>query len=191
MFDLTDLKHIEQVACFYDNKINTTEFAERVFELAEMYGNPVMLVERNGVGIEVCQRLYYDKNYPRFITYGASKTAKGFKPGITSSQNTKSPAVLNMKYHLIDENRVFIRDKRFVNELRDFERKPNGGWGAKSGKMYHDDYVMSVTWALYSLHRDVCKQCFIVKEEDLKGKPVALLNKFEYNIDETQFGKNL
>lgn len=191
VFDMTDLMHIEQVACFYDNQISTTDFAEKVHELAEMYGKPVLLVERNGVGTEVCSRLYTDYAYPRFITHGASKNAKGFKPGITSSQNTKSPAVLNMKYHLIEMNRVYMRDKRFVAELRDFERKPNGGWGAKNGKNYHDDYVMSVVWALYCLHRDVCKQCFYVKEFDLKGKPLVIQNKFEYNINETDFSARL
>lgn len=114
-----------------------------------------MAVERNGIGNDVCQRLYYDKKYPRFVTHGASATTKNPRPGITSHQNVKSPAVLNMKYWLIDNLRVRIKDVRFLNELRDFERKPNGGWGAKNGANYHDDYIMSVVWCLYMLHRDV------------------------------------
>lgn len=182
VFDMTDLSKIEQVACYYTKDINTTDFTERVYDLADMYGQPCMAVERNGIGSEVCTRLFYDKNYPRFITYGASAAAKTFRPGITSQQNTKSPAVLNMKYWLIDNPNVYIRDIRFLRELRDFERKPNGGWGAKNGPNYHDDYVMSVVWCLYMLHRDIINQCFIVKGEDNKGKPLAVENKFSYHL---------
>lgn len=186
VFDFTDLNQIKQVACYYSKDLNTTDFTERVYDLAEMYGLPCMAVERNGIGSEVCQRLFYDKNYPRFVTHGASATAKNFRPGITSQQNTKSPAVLNMKYWMIDNHNVHIKDKRFLAELRDFERKPNGGWGAKSGQNYHDDYVMSVVWTLYMLHRDVISQCFIVKGEDNKGKPLSVENKYQYHLKNGQ-----
>lgn len=174
VFDFTDLDNIEQVACWYANDVDTTTFGENVFEIGNMYGCPVMAVERNGVGTGVCQHLFYDRNYPRLLTHGASASAKNFRPGVTSSQNTKSPAVVNMKYWLIDNQKVLIRDKRFVDELRNFERKPNGGWGAKNGEGYHDDYIMSVVWCLYTLHRDVIQKCFIVQEKNVSGHPVKV-----------------
>lgn len=133
IMDFTDLMHIEQVATYYTQHMNTTEFAEQVYELAEMYGFPVLALERNGCGTDTCMRLYYDRSYPRFVSYGSANSSSAFKPGINSSQNTKGPAITNMKYHLIDNARVFLHDQKFLDELRDFERKDNGTWGAKTG----------------------------------------------------------
>lgn len=77
-----------------------------------------------------------------------------------------------MKYLLIDNARVFLHDQRFLDELRDFERKNNGTWAAKTGA--HDDTVMCMVWSLYPLHRNLVDTYFIVQQKDAKGSPIKI-----------------
>lgn len=188
VFDMTDMKHIEQVACYYSNTVDTITFADRVHMVAEMYGKPVLSVERNGPGTDVCSRLYFDKNYPNFVTIGMSENSKEFRPGIQNNQNTKGPAVTNLKYWIQDSPyKIKIRDFRFEEELRFFERTNNGVWRAQKG--HHDDVIMATVWALFVLHRSQIEQLFIVDQKDSYGVPKRIFNKFTYDIKGT--GKEL
>lgn len=47
VFDFTDLTNIEQVACYANPNIIQIDFEEVIAEVAEMYGNPVLAIERN------------------------------------------------------------------------------------------------------------------------------------------------
>lgn len=182
VFDLTDLSDIHQVAMWWDNMIDTTSFAEKVYEVAYMYGLPVLGVERNGCGTDTCNRLFYDKHYPRFVNYGmhASAHQSNFRPGIISNVNTKTPAINNMKYWVCDKWKAHVHDRRFLEEMRHFERNNNNKWGAANG--FHDDIVMSVTWALNVLHRNVINDHFIVDKVSGDGKPINIFNKFRYTL---------
>ena len=127
VLDITDLNQIEQVACYANNRIDPTAFTEIVEQIATMYGRPVMAVERNGCGGQVCDRLYIDKAYPHFVCFGNDANKKS-RAGINSSQNTRGPAITNMKYWLSDKRQVIIHDKAFLDSLYHFVRKPNGRW---------------------------------------------------------------
>lgn len=189
VFDMTDLSKIEQVATYANSKINTTDFTERVLEIAKLYGNPVLSVERNGPGTDVCQRIYVDHRYLNFVCHGTnSKEIERQRPGIICSNNTKYPGIINMKYWLCDTFKVIIKDREFLDELRHFERKPNNKWGAEYG--YHDDLVMSTVWALNVLHRKLVNKYFIVESFDEKGNPQVIRNKFTYNLEDSAY-KNL
>lgn len=182
VFDMTDLRHIEQVACYYSNTIDTITFSDRVDMVASMYGRPVLAVERNGPGVDVCNRLYNDRRYPNMVSVGNNENSKVFRPGIQNNQNTRGPAVTNLKYWIQDSpNKIKIRDKRFVEELRFFERSNTGVWRAQKGK--HDDVIMATVWALYVLHRDLIEQLFIVDQKDNYGLAKRIFNRFEYNIN--------
>lgn len=185
VLDFTDLTHIEQVACFYDNKVSTTDFVPVVLKVAEMYGNPVMAVERNGCGTEVAQKLYFDNNYPHFVNYGATQgKGKITRAGIQSTNahggGTKNNAVLNMKHWLADNMNVIVHDERFIKELQNFTYKGNS-WSATANN--HDDYVMSIVWALFLLHRDVVETQYVVDSRDADGNLVKISNMFEYSLD--------
>lgn len=187
VFDFTDLSDIHQVAMWHDNLIDSTSFASKVKEVAEMYGNPVLSVERNSIGADVANRLYYDFNYPRMVTYGGSKSknANGkFRPGVVCSQSTKAPAITNMRQYVCNTFKAHIHDKRFLEELKRFERKKNSTWGAQNG--YHDDIIMSVVWALNVLHRNIIKDYFIVDSVDANGDPLKITNKFRYTVKNPQ-----
>ena len=189
VFDMTDLSKIEQVATYANSKINTTDFTEKVLEIAKLYGNPVLSVERNGPGTDVCQRIYVDHRYLNFVCHGTnSKEIERQRPGIICSNNTKYPGIINMKYWLCDTFKVIIKDREFLDELRHFERKPNNKWGAEYG--YHDDLVMSAVWALNVLHRKLVNKYFFVESFDEKGNPQVIRNKFTYNLEDSAY-KNL
>lgn len=180
VLDITDLTKIEQVACYQNDRIDPTAFTEIVEQIAIMYGKPVMAVQRNGCGGQVCDRLYIDKSYPHFVCHGNDKN-KSSRAGINSSQNTRSPAITNMKYWLSDKKQVIIHDQAFMQELFHFVRKPNGRWAAQTN--WHDDLVMSLTWALYPLHRDLVKTYFQVLGQEQNGKPQRVKNTFRYILD--------
>lgn len=183
VFDLTDLQNIEQVAMFWDNTINTIDYLEVVRYIAKLYGEPILSIERNGCGVDICNRMYYDFSYPRMVNYGVNTTtSKNFRPGIICTQNTKAPAINNMKYWVVDKGRVMIRDKRFVEELKHFERNNhNNKWSAVNG--YHDDIIMSVSWALFVLHRNLVETYYIVNGWNSLKEPIQIMNTFRYTLD--------
>ena len=141
-----------------------------------------MAVERNGCGTDVCNRIFYDCNYPHFVSYGTAgaSTPHNFRPGIICNNNTKSPAVVHMKYYLCDSWKLKIHDRRFAEELKKFNRTKNNKWQAEIG--YHDDIVMSVVWALYPLHRNLINDYFVVDSVNKQGMPVKIFNKFTYEL---------
>lgn len=49
IFDITNLDNIEQVAMYYSNLIDLIDFTGIVRDIAKMYGNPVLSVERNNI----------------------------------------------------------------------------------------------------------------------------------------------
>lgn len=182
VFDVTDLSNIEQVAMYYSNIIDPTDFATVILEIAKMYGNPVMSVERNGIGVDLCNKLYYDHHYPHFVNYGVAKSSsKNFRPGIISTNNVKAPAVVNMKTWLCNNWAVKIHDRRFMDELRHFQKKSNNVWQAE--RKYHDDIIMATVWALNVLHRNLVEDYFIVEEWTAQKLPIKVYNKFTYDID--------
>lgn len=190
IFDITDLSHIDQVAMYYSNLVDPADFITVVLEIAKMYGNPVMSVERNGVGMDICNKLYYDCNYPHFVNYGVSKSSsKNFRPGIISSNNIKAPAVVNMKTWLCNSWAVKIHDRRFMEELRHFQKQSNNVW--KAEKRYHDDVIMATVWALNVLHRSLVEDHFIVEEWTSQKMPVRVFNRFTYELDPAFKSENM
>lgn len=180
VLDLTDLEKIEQVACYTNNRIDPTTFTDVIETVAQMYGNPVMAVERNGCGMGVCDRLYIDKSYPHFVCYG-NDTKKKARAGINSSQNSRGPAITNMKYWLSDKQFVIIHDKALLDELHHFVRKANGKWEAEG--TWHDDLIMALTWALFPLHRNLVQEYFSVMGEVDGGRPKRIENRFRYVLN--------
>lgn len=190
VFDITELNNIEQVAMYYSNLVDPSDFGTVILEVAKMYGNPVMSVERNGIGVDLCNKLYYDHNYPHFVNYGVAKSSsKNFRPGIISTNNVKAPAVVNMKTWLCNNWAVKIHDRRFMEELGHFQKKGNNVWQAE--RKYHDDIVMATVWALNVLHRSLVEECFIVEEWTAQKLPVKVYNKFTYEIDKNFKSENM
>jgi Terminase large subunit, T4likevirus-type, N-terminal/Terminase RNaseH-like domain len=190
IFDITDPLKIVQVARYSCNTIDTTAWATKVYEIAKQWYKPILLVERNGPGSGVCDRLFNDLNYPRFINEaGAARVYKHSRinvaPGITSGMGLKNKAINNMKYFVHDDLKVRINDQKTINELKVFQYIKNGStqkWGALRG--YHDDHVMAMVWALYILHSDIINQWLEVKKTASNGKPIRIIRRWEFNPKE-------
>lgn len=187
VFDVTNLEKVEQCACYHSNTINTVDFLKKILEVAGMYGNPVLSVERNSCGVDICNRLALDYSYPHLVNHGSGKSASSanFRWGVINSTITRFSAIMNMKHWLSDSGKVIIYDERFVAELRNFEvNKTTNKWAAAPG--FHDDIIMSTCWALNVLHKDLVEKQFIVEKwrDDNRAIPARIINKFRYHIDE-------
>lgn len=175
IFDITDLREIEQVAVYHNNKISPYEFAEVLYEILEQWGLPPALVERNSAGVGVVERLYYDYKYPRLVAWGADKAnanGNAGQMGVRANQNSKYKAIVNQRYWINDLRCVIFRDVETLEEFKTFERQKNGTWKAASG--CHDDRVMSTLWALMILFNDITEEYYEIEEVDDHGKPAKI-----------------
>lgn len=188
IFDITDLSEIVQVARYSTNRMDTTSWASKVYEIAKQWYSPIVLIERNGPGTTPCDKFFNEWNYPRFLNYGTSvsgslRTDRRFQPGIISQLYLKGIAVGNMKYYIHDKRCVKLYDKETITELRTFARRktPSGNykWCAQSG--FHDDHVMAMAWALFILHERVINTWLIVKEKNTDGTPLKIDRRWTFN----------
>ncbi len=182
IFDITDLREIEQVATYHNNKISPYEFAEVLYEILEQWGLPPALVERNSAGVGVVERLYYDYKYPRLVAWGADKAnanGNAGQMGVRANQNSKYKAIVNQRYWIADLRSVVFRDVETLEEFKNFERQKNGTWKAASG--CHDDRVMSTLWALMILFNDITEQYYEINELDDHGKPKKI-TEIDYDL---------
>jgi hypothetical protein len=182
IFDYTDLTEIKQVACYHNNEIAPYNFVEKVHEILQNWGMPLVCVERNNSGAQVVDGLKNVHNYEKIVSWGASKAKrKSIQNGIISHTNTKHIGVTNMRHWVTNVRAVSIRDIHLINELKTFTKGKNGKWQAKSG--FYDDRVAGLMWNLIILIDDVIEQYFTVVERDEANKPL-LLEEHDYGIKE-------
>lgn len=173
IFDITDLKNIEQVAEYASNEISPYNFCSKVKEVLSNWGNPLALIERNNQGAQIIDRLYNDENYSNIVSYGASKAnRRKAQLGMISHTNTKYAAITNIRYWMNDLDSIRLHSKEALGEFKHFIRKPNKSWAAEPG--FHDDRVMAIAWAMMILHNDIVETYFEVKERDSNGKPLVI-----------------
>ena len=182
VFDYKDLTNIKQVATYSSNSISPTNFTEKVYEILQHWGNPLVCVERNNCGAQVVDNLRKNHQYENIVSWGASKAGrKNNQLGVIAHTNTKSRGVTNMRYWLNDLESVEIRDIRLVKELKDFIRYPNGTWAAKRGASFHDDMVMALIWNLIILEDEIVEKYFDVTQLDKNKKPLQI-KQIDYGI---------
>ena len=78
-----------------------------------------------------------------------------------------------MRYWVHELKCISFKSKETIDELRAFERKPNGTWSAKPG--YNDDRVMSLIWALMILDSSLVQRYYDIIELDDNGKPKSIM----------------
>ena len=133
---------LEQVAVFNDSQTQYETFCQIAVELAARYNNPPMMVENNGVGTAVVNRLFYDLEYPEMVHL----SKKGI--GCPSSKQTKLEMCLMFK-HYFEQGMIKVNDAQTIRQLTTFEEvQPNI---FKAAGTAHDDLVMSLMWGLYYL----------------------------------------
>jgi hypothetical protein len=180
VLDITDLQCIEQVAEYAANDVSPYNFITKVKEVLSHYGNPLALIERNGPGAQIIDKLVNEEHYENIVSYGAGKANRAREQlGMISHTNTKYQAITNMRYWMNDLDSMRIYSKDCLNEFKHFVRKPNKSWSAAPG--HHDDRVMSIAWALMLLHNDIVLKYFEVVESDMNGKP-RVIKPLEYGL---------
>lgn len=182
VFDYKDLTNIKQVATYCNNTISPYNFTEKVYEILQHWGNPLVCIERNNCGAQVVDNLSRNYNYENIVSWGASTAgrAKG-QLGIIAHTNTKQKGVTNMRYWVNELESVEIRDINLIKELRDFIRYPNGTWAAKRGAGNHDDRVMSMIWNLIILEDEIVQRYFEIVQLDKNNKPLQI-KQFDFGI---------
>jgi hypothetical protein len=172
ILDITDLRDIRQVAEYHNNQISPAEFSNKLYEILLNWGSPLVLIERNNQGGQVCDRLVFDFAYEKVVSWGAKKAHKNQQNGVISHTNTKYAAVLNQRYFINEMRVITFRSINTLNEFKTFVRYPNGSWKAKGGE--HDDRVMAFSWALMILFNEITEMYFEIDELDDYGKPLKI-----------------
>ena len=174
VLDITNLTDIKQVAEYSSNTINPFEFTTKVYEICHHWGAPPLMIERNNCGAQVVDLLYQNHRYPNIVSYSPRTGKVKFdRLGVYAHTNTKYKGVTNMRYWVHELKCIQFRSKELVEELRAFQRNPNGTWSAKPG--YDDDRVMSLIWALMILDNDLIQRYYEVIELDDNGKPKNII----------------
>jgi len=173
IFDITDPRHIKQVAVYHNRQIPPLEFTNKLHTILKNWGSPLALIERNNCGAQVVDRLAFDIGYEKVVSYGA-KIAGRNRPqmGMIAHTNTKQKGVSNMRHFVNDMKVVEFRDIETLKEIKEFVRYPNGTWKAKGG--FHDDRVMAAMYALFILDKEITERYLEILEVDDYGKPCSV-----------------
>jgi hypothetical protein len=168
ILDITDLSNIKQVGQYYTRVLNPYNFTQKLYEILNHWGRPVVSIERNNCGGQVVDGLRNNFNYENIVTWGAKAIEN--KPfdrlGILSHTNTKYRGIMNMRYWLNELRVVQLLDTKTLQELVDFVRKPNNTWSGRTPSTL-DDRVMALVWALIVLENDLCPKYFeVIKYND-------------------------
>ncbi len=191
IFDITDLTDIEQVAIYHNNKLDPHSFAAKVFMIANQWGRPPLLIERNNCGGQVIDALIHNYQYTNLVDYIPDKK-KIFdtRRGIYSHVNSRYKGIMNMRYWINTLRSVKINDIATIQELETFVRHPNGTWRKKQGEANFDDRVLAMVWGLFVLETDIAEKYLEIASFDEKGKPskvlsLELASKEHFKLDKT------
>jgi len=190
VLDITDLKNIEQVAVLCHSTLDPYHFANKLFALANTWGTPPLMIERNNCGGQVIDALYYNLSYTRIVSYsrlsntGSMMSTKSL--GIFSHNNLRLNAISNLRYWLNSLHAVRINDIDTIKEFETFVKQSNGVYRKRNDRFF-DDRIMSLVWGLYALNTDICQQLFSVDEYDNQGLPSLISTNNDYDIDLNTF----
>jgi len=151
-----DIETMEQIAEYY-GKIPVEEFAKLLCDLGHKYGNAMLVVENNSIGLACLEHIRlagYENVY--YSRKGDSKPGEAVNTvwgasspdlimGFTMSPKSR-PQVVSKFAEYIRNQSMVMRSKRFIEELRTFIWN-NGRPEAMRG--YNDDLIMSCAIAAW------------------------------------------
>jgi hypothetical protein len=191
ILDLTDLTNIKQAGIYHNNKIDPFSFASKILSIAQQWGNPYLLIERNNCGGQVIDALHRVHHYENLVTYlPDNQVVDENRMGIYSHTSLKYKSVMNMRYWVNTLKVMNIYDIGTVQELETFIQYPNGTWKKKQGSSFTDDRVMSLIWALFILDPILTEQFFNIELYDEQGKPmkISYIDPNNFKIDKNAGG---
>jgi hypothetical protein len=148
IFDVTDFATTgayEQVAMFRRNDMVLFDFIDKIWQIAKMFNNPMIVIENNTTGDVICKVLYNDKEYENlYFDYEKAEH------GVNANMKTK-PMALNFFKDDVQSGRMHIHSKDMLTELTYYEEVTPGIFKARPGGNLHDDTVSSAYWVSYAL----------------------------------------
>ena len=148
VFHVIKLETMEIVA-EYQGKPNLEQFASVLDSTGREYGNCLLVVENNSLGISILEKLI-DRDYPNlyysvkgtheYIEKLQAESMKNTVPGFTTSSKTR-PLIVAKLEEFIRNKLINIYSSRAINEFKTFIWHNNR---AQAMRSYHDDLVMAL-----------------------------------------------
>lgn len=158
----------------YQGKPSLDLYSQILFDAGKEYGDCLLVVENNGIGISVLEKLK-DLSYPNlyYSIKGTHEFVESYKgayddravPGFTTSTKTR-PLIVAKLEEFIRNKLITIQSTRLFHELKTFiwhNGKP------QAMRSYHDDLVMAL--AIGCWVRDTALQ---VNETELEYKKAMI-----------------
>jgi len=154
------------VAQWYGH-IDMDMLAWKAAQISAYYSNALLVIESNTLetkdrdrDVDGDQSLFilnqikdaYRNLYARKRSEAEVREGAPARYGFHTNVSTK-PMVISMLIKAVRERLYTERDERALNEMRCYERKQNGSFGAKAGT--HDDLLMTRAIALFVCYNDM------------------------------------
>ncbi|ADL07762.1 hypothetical protein [Thermosediminibacter oceani] len=146
----------EQVAVFYRNDIPVYKFAEIVNDLGHFYNYAYLVVERNGYGLPLLQKLREDYQYMNLYKQRIFNEAgrKKHQLGFATTTANKQLIVQRFKEQF-ETGMILINDRETLEEMQIYQENEKGSLGNKRGEGKHDDLVMACCFAVEGLSKGI------------------------------------
>ena len=146
-FHVIQLEDLIQVG-EYVGKPNPDDFADILYNVANEYGNPMLVIENNNIGYAVLKKLL-DKGYSnlyhcakgdhRYVDPVTALWQTNVLPGFTTSSKTRPLIVAKME-EFMRNKLIKINSNRLLSEMKTFVWH---GGRPQAMRSYNDDLVMS------------------------------------------------
>ncbi len=185
IWDVTDTSNITQCAEFSQTKISTIEFAYVIRKICELYCDPYLIMEQNGIGQAVLEQLNVTYEYPALVRLGKDGTY-----GVRSHVSVKTKACLWLRDMMTTEGFGWtIFSRRTVEEMSTFVKKDtvqHTVYAALTNS--HDDHIMTLIWAAWMLNEEHIDRYFVVADTFVssldKILPKNIQPQYEYSQNE-------
>lgn len=154
----------KQVAIL-EHQFDEDMYANQMYCLGWAYNKAIMNVETNfsTYPIKELEKMEYPNLWYREVEDSISKR-KQKSYGFKTTKVTK-PIIIGNLVKIARENPELINDKRTIQQMLTYVKNEKGGYEAESG--YHDDLVMSLAIAYYSLGQIEIPEVELKKDIDL------------------------
>ena len=161
----------QQVAVFHHNLTDVYSFADILVRMARYYNQAYLMIENNGEGGAVVQRVWWTHEYEGLVNTGSKKDKLGIRSTGGTSKGTKPKAALLMK-KLIEDGSLNLVDRKTLKELGSFIEQ-NGRF---FGKDTNDDLVCALFWACYLLEMNVLEESYTFDDEEMSEDAWGVLS---------------
>jgi hypothetical protein len=138
----------------YQGKPNLEQFASILDSTGREYGDCMLVVENNSLGISILEKLQ-DREYPNlyfsikgtheYITETQAQGATNAVPGFTTSSKTR-PLIIAKMEEFIRNQLITLYSSRLIGEFKTFIWNNNR---AQAMRSYNDDLVMALAIACW------------------------------------------